>query len=203
MNSNFGQQKLWEGVSFKWSSFGKERHLCRVVRYRKCLWFSPSSTDIFCSEKIRSTWEHYTYYPNYYGGLWSKSFSEHVLSDWQKHLRGILFLASMNVVLEYVATSKVLPYETSNSLALPLARAFMDNLSLVSPSIGTSFKVNKSRSVVISKGKVEQATPFSLVKMGLNKQFHLSSRNPLNFWEEQLTDFWTTKGTVTTLKRNS
>ena len=79
---------------------------------------------------------------SYYIGLWSKSFSPTAPSSWHKHSRGIftgytvsiiLFLAGMNVILEFI----VVETDSSNFLSLssPPVKAFMDDLFLVSSSL--------------------------------------------------------------------
>ena len=59
----------------------------------------------------------------YYIGLWSKSFSLNALSNWHQHLKGIfagctvsiiLFLAGMNVIIEYTNTCNAPNFVTSS-----------------------------------------------------------------------------------------
>ena len=67
---------------------------------------------------------------NYYKGIFSKSFSESATSAWNRHHQGIfagctlsiiLFLAGMNIILEYSAQVKA-PKFTTNKTGLPLLR---------------------------------------------------------------------------------
>ena len=87
---------------------------------------------------------------NYYKGICSKSFSESATSAWHRHQQGIfasctlsiiLFLAGMNITLEYSLQVKV-PKFTTNNTKLPLLRAFIDVLSL------TSFTVSKAQTLL-------------------------------------------------------
>ena len=73
----------------------------------------------------------------YYNGIFSKSFSQSATSSWHRHQQGIfagctlsiiLFLAGMNIILEYSMQARV-PQFTTNNTVLPLLRAFMDDLS--------------------------------------------------------------------------
>ena len=85
----------------------------------------------------------------------------------------------MNIILEYSAQVKVLKFTTSNT-ELPLLRAFMDDLRLMSSTVsgaqtllsrcttaltraGLEFRADKSRSVGIIKGR-SMNTPFSVPK---------------------------------------
>ena len=122
-----------------------------------------------------------------YVGIFSKSFSESATSSWHRHQRGIfagctisiiLFLAGMNVILEYTLHTNV-PRFVINNNPLPLVRAFMDDLNLLSSSVSGAktllhrcikalkwavldFRADKSRSIVIIKGRSMNTTPFSV-----------------------------------------
>ena len=124
---------------------------------------------------------------SYYVGIFSKSFSETATSAWHRHQCGIfagctisviLFLAGMNVILEYSLHTNV-PRFVINNNPLPLVRAFMDDLNLLSSSVsgaktllhrctkalkwaGLDFWADKSRSIVIIKGRSMNTTPFSV-----------------------------------------
>ena len=88
----------------------------------------------------------------------------------------ILFLAAMNIILQYSAQVKV-PKFTTNSSEFPLLHAFMDDLSLMSSTVsgaqtllsqcttaltwaGLEFRADKSCSIVIIKGRSINTTPF-------------------------------------------
>ena len=79
----------------------------------------------------------------YYKTIFSKSFSESATSAWHRHQLGIfagctlsliLFLAGMNMILEYSVQARG-PKFTTNNTASPLLRAFMDDLSLMSSTV--------------------------------------------------------------------
>ena len=131
----------------------------------------------------------------YYEGNFSKSFSESVTSAWHRHQRGIFagcilsiicFLAGMNIILEYSMQTSV-PKFTTNNTTLPLLRAFMDDLSLMTTKVfgaqtllsrcitaltwaGLEFRLDKSRSIVIVKGRSMNATPFSVSKTSVHPE---------------------------------
>jgi len=110
-------------------------------------------------------------------------------SEWHNHLKGIfagctlsiiLFLAAMNVILEFLSVCQSKTYTMGGLTELPPARAFMDDLCLMSTSTddaqsllnvcckalswaGMSFRASKSRSVVICSGKVQTMSPFYVV----------------------------------------
>ena len=131
----------------------------------------------------------------YYKGIFSKSFSESATSAWHRHQRGIfagctlsiiLFLAGMNIILEYSMQARV-PKFTTNNTTLPLLRAFMDDLSLMSTKVsgaqtllsrcitavtwaGLEFRADKSRSIVIVKGRSMNTTPFSVLKASVQPE---------------------------------
>ena len=92
----------------------------------------------------------------------------------------ILFLAGMNIILEYSEQIKVPKFATNNT-DLPLPRAFTDDLSLMSSSVsgaqtllsrcataltwaGLEFRADKSCSIAIIKGRSVNTTLFSVPK---------------------------------------
>ena len=110
---------------------------------------------------------------SYYVGIFiSKSFSESATSSCHTHgifavctISIILFLADMNVILEYCLHTNV-PRFVINNNPLPLVQAFMDDLNLLSSSVSSAktflhqctkalkwvsldFRADKSRSIVI------------------------------------------------------
>ena len=115
-----------------------------------------------------------------------KSFSESAPSNWHQHQRGIfagctlsiiLFLAGMNIILEYVLVACAPHFITSSKVSLPLVKAFMDDVNLMSSSVsgaqtllarcatalqwaGMEFRADKSRSFIIKKGKSLNSSPF-------------------------------------------
>ena len=137
----------------------------------------------------------------YYKGIFSKSFSQSAASSWHRHQWGIfagctfliiLFLAGMNIILGYSMQARV-PQFTTNNTVLPLLRAFMDDLSLMSSTVfgaqtlfswcitavnwaGLDFSADKSHSIVIAKGRSLNTTPFSESKA--SDQSEVSSSIP-------------------------
>ena len=86
----------------------------------------------------------------------------------------------MNLILEYSLQTMV-PKFTTNNTTLPLLFAFMDDLSLMTTKVsgaqtllsrcitaltwaGLEFRADKSRSIVIVKGRSMNTTPFSVSK---------------------------------------
>ena len=124
---------------------------------------------------------------SHYRGIYSKSFADSSPSGWHRHERGIfagctvsiiLFLAGMNVILEYYTQTDAFQF-LSNGVPLPLLQAFMDDFNLMSSSVqrahtllqhcttalkwaGLEFRADKSRSIVIIKGRSMNTTPFSV-----------------------------------------
>ena len=81
---------------------------------------------------------------NYYQGLWSKSMSSSAPSSWHRHARGIfagctgsiiLFLSGINAVIEYAIQVDFQGFVTSSKTFLPLIRAFMDDLNLMTTKV--------------------------------------------------------------------
>ena len=121
----------------------------------------------------------------YYSGIFSKSFSQQTPSSWHRHQRDIfagctlsiiLFLAGMNIILEYSFVATTLHVHLNN-VSLPPMRAFMDDLNIMSSTVcgaktlvshcavalkwaDLTFRADKSRSIVIIKGKSINITPF-------------------------------------------
>ena len=122
----------------------------------------------------------------YYLAIYSRSFSQSAPSSWHQHFKGIfagcalsiiVFLAGINVVIGYTLASSA-----TGNVAVPLIRAFMDNLTLMSSSVfgaqnlldrcvkalswaGMSFRADKSRSIVIVRGKSMNTTPFYVTEL--------------------------------------
>ena len=109
-------------------------------------------------------------------------------SSWHKYEKGIfagctisviLFLVAMNVILEYVSVVKVPRYTLQNGNQLPWQRGFMDDLSLMSSTVGGTLillqrvvvalqwarmkmKPSKSRSCVVKAGRCMDVQPFAV-----------------------------------------
>ena len=86
----------------------------------------------------------------YYDGLWGRSSSSNVFSDWYRYEKGIfagctlsqiLFLVAFNVILEYVEAGNVRRYslkqgeDGSQEFSIEMLRGFMDDLSILAPSV--------------------------------------------------------------------
>ena len=125
----------------------------------------------------------------YYKGIFSKPFSQSATSSWHRHQQGIfagctlsiiLFLAGMNIILEYSMQARV-PQFTTNNTVLPLLHAFMDDLRLMYSTVsgaqtllsrwitalnwaGLEFRADKLHSIVIVKGRSMNTRSFSVSK---------------------------------------
>ena len=123
---------------------------------------------------------------NYYAGLWSKSFLPSATSSWHQHKRGIftgctvsiiLFISAINIVIEYILAEQVERYQTKNGTLLPPVRAFMDDMNLMCANVTDTqrlldrscvalewarmkYRPDKSRCIIIVKGKSSNTTPF-------------------------------------------
>ena len=114
-----------------------------VVGHCKCVWVHPHKLIVFALRRYGISPQWIRLVENYYKGIFSKSFSESATSAWHRHQRGIfagctlsiiLFLAGMNIILEYSLQVKVPKFITNNT-ELPLLCAFMDVLSLMSSTV--------------------------------------------------------------------
>ena len=104
---------------------------------------SPHKLIIFALRRYGISPQSIKLVENYCKGIFSKSFSQSATSAWHRHHQGIfagctlsiiLFLAGMNIILEYSARVKV-PKFTTNNTELPLLHAFMYDLSLMSSTV--------------------------------------------------------------------
>ena len=181
----------WEHMSSVWNALKEARSQKSTL---STIWLDianayrsiPHNSIFFALERygVNSKWIQLI--RSYYTGLYSKSFSEKAPSTWHQHFRGIfagctlsivLFLAGINVIIEYILTLQVPAFVTSNDTKLPVVRAFMDDINLMSTSVchtqallnkcataltwaGMKFRADKSRSFVIVKGRSLNTTPF-------------------------------------------
>ena len=116
----------------------------------------------------------------YYHGLWSKSTSENAQSNWHRHEKGIftgccisiiLFLAGMNIIIEYICNTDVEYFLSTSKVLMPLIRGFMDDLNLLTVGVEDAkkllgrasdaltwarmkWRVDKSRYLVLVKGRM-------------------------------------------------
>ena len=155
---------------------------------------SQSGDKTIICKQIRKTYgipaNWILFLKEYYVGILSKSFSKSAPSSWHRHQRGIfagctlsiiLFLAAINIILEYTLLSMAPNFITSSKVSLPLVRAFMDDLNLLSSSVagaqnllkrctralkwaGMDFRAEKSRTFIVVKGKSLNSTPFCVLK---------------------------------------
>ena len=185
----------WEHMSMVWSALKEARSNQTDL---STIWLDvanaygsiPHKLIFFALERYGVPGSWISLIGKYYAGIFSKSFSEHAPSSWHKHERGIfagctlsiiLFLAGMNVILEYTLISTAPSFITSSKVSMPLVRAFMDDLNLLSSSVagaqdllarcttaltwaGMDFRAEKSRSFVVVKGKSMNSTPFCVSK---------------------------------------
>ena len=102
--------------------------------------FIPHKLIVFAIHRYGVSPQWMRLIETYYKAVFSKSFSQSATSSWHRHQCGIfagctlsiiLFLAGMNIILEYSLQARA-PQFTTNNTALPLLRAFMDDLSLMS-----------------------------------------------------------------------
>ena len=149
---------------------------------------------------------------SYCNGLWSKSFSTKATSGWQKHFRGIftgctasiiLFLAGMNVILQFVMAG--ITSSLSSQFTSPFVKAFMNDLFLMSPSLSKSqdflncaslalswarmsVKASKSKSLMTDSGKIVHDKSLCIV-LGANRQAIPSIvDNPVKFLRRTVSD---------------
>ena len=183
----------WEHISMVWAALkeAKSKNLSLAT-----IWLDianaygsiPHKLIIFALHRygVSPKWIHLI--ETYYSGIFSKSFSQEAPSSWhRRHQRGIfagctlsiiLFLAGMNIILEYSLVVTTPQFHLYN-ISLPPMRAFMDDLNIMSSTIcgaktllsrctialnwaGLTSRADKSRSIVIIKGRSMSTTPFSV-----------------------------------------
>ena len=94
---------------------------------------------------------------SYYDGLWGRSSSSGVTSDWVRYERRIfagctvsviLFLVAFNVILEFVDRGDLERYRLHNH-DIEALRAFMDDLSIIVPSVPTAHLALKRTNIAL------------------------------------------------------
>ena len=124
----------WEHMSMIWSALKEARSSKRDLA---TIWLDianaygsiPHRLIFFALERygVHPTW--IALIRNYYIGIYSKSFFESAPSGWHRHLRGIfagctlsiiLFLAGINVVIEYTLITSTPNFITSSKVSFPL-----------------------------------------------------------------------------------
>ena len=181
----------WEHISMVWAALkeAKSKNLSLAT-----IWLDianaygsiPHKLIIFALHRYGVSPKWIYLIETYYSGIFSKSLSQKAPSSWHRHQCGLfacctrpitLFLAGMNIILEYslVATT---PQFHLNNISLPPMRAFMDDVNIMSSTIcgakillsrctialnwaGLTFRADKSRSIVI-KGRSMNTAPFSV-----------------------------------------
>ena len=183
----------WEHMSMSWSALQDARRRGKTLA---ALWLDlanaygsvPYQLIKFALRRYGVPEFWISLVSSYYNGSWGQSFAGDVCSSWHKYEKGIfagctisviLFLAAMNVILEYVLVVKVPRYTLQNGNQLPLQRGFMDDLSLMSSTVaGTlillqrvvvalqwarmKMKPSKSRSCVVKAGRCMDVQPFAV-----------------------------------------
>ena len=143
---------------------------------------------------------------SYYVWIFSKSFSKSTTSSWHRHERGIfagctisiiLFLAGINVILEYSLPTNVRKCVINNN-QLPLICTFMDNLNLLCSSVsgaktllhrctkalkwaGLDFQARKSTSIIIIKGRSMDTIPCSVSERNFSSYIPFIHSRPIKF----------------------
>ena len=183
----------WEHMSSVWSALKDARQnktsLANVwLDIANAYGSIPHRLFFFALKRYEVLEPWITLIQKYYSAIYTKSFSSSAPSNWHQHFRGIfagctvsiiLFLSGINVIIEHTLTSEANNFIHSSKACLPLIRAFMDDLSLMSNSVsgtqqllkkctealtwaGMSFRADKSRSIVIIKGRSMNSTPFNV-----------------------------------------
>ena len=115
-------------------------------QYNYCSAGSSEKLIVFALQRYGVSPQQIRFIETYYKGIFSKSFPESASSASHRHKQGVfagctlsinIFLAGMNIILEYSMEAKVLKFTTNNT-SLPLLRAFMDVLRLMSTKVSGS-----------------------------------------------------------------
>ena len=144
---------------------------------------------IFLALKRYGVSDHYlSIIKSYFEAIYSKPFSESCPSSWHQQHKGIfvgctifiiLFLACINLIIEYTVNCTIPGYMSSAKQELPLVRAVMDDMNLLAGPVKDTqvlltrctkaltwarmrYNISKSRSFVIKRGKVLNTRPFAL-----------------------------------------
>ena len=183
----------WEHTSMMWSAL---KHCKTNNKSLAALWLDlanaygsvPHQLIIFALRRYRVPEKIIGLVIKYYWGLWGRSSSHAASSDWFQYEVGvfagctlsvILFLLAFNVVVEYLKYGGTARFVLPGDLEIEPFRAFMDDLSILTPSVleteralrrtdtvlkwaRMKLKAQKSRSVVISSGKPLSVAPFSV-----------------------------------------
>ena len=120
------------------------------------IWFDIANTSYGCiphkliifalhQYSVCPKWIHLT--EHYYSGIFSKSFFQKAPSSWHRHQRRtfagctlsiILFLAGMNIILQYSGSHHTTPQFYLINISLLLMGTFMDDLNIMSPQFAVA-----------------------------------------------------------------
>ena len=183
----------WEHTSMIWAALKDARSKGRSL---STIWLDlanaygsvPHMLIIFALRRYKIPEDWITLVIKYYDGHWGRTSAGGVSSDWHRYEKGIfagctisviLFIVAFNVILEYVSRIGLPQYNLSNTNTMPVLRAFMDDVSLMTRSTAAAkialertvialkwarmkLKPQKSRSLVIRKGKSIDEQPFKV-----------------------------------------
>ena len=183
----------WEHTSMIWSAL---KHCKNSNKSLAVLWLDlanaygsvPHQLIIFALRRYRVPEKIIGLVLKYYWGLWGRSSSRVASSDWCQYEVGvfagctlsvILFLLAFNIVVEYLKIDGTVCFVLADGLEIEPFRAFMDDLSILTPSVLETeralrktvavlewarmrLKAQKSRSLVISGGRPLAVEPFSV-----------------------------------------
>ena len=183
----------WEHTSMIWAALkdarSKGRSLSTILLdLANAYGLVPHMLIIFTLRRYKIPGDWITLVIKYYDGLWGRMSASGVSSDWHRYEKGIfagctisviLFIAAFSVILKYVSRIGLLQYNLSNTNAMPVLRAFMDDMSLMTRSTAAAkialertvialkwarmkLKPQKSRSLVRRKGKSIDEQPFKV-----------------------------------------
>ena len=166
----------WEHMSMVWSAL-KEAHSTRSSLAN--IWLDianaygsiPHRLLFFALDRYGVDPHWISLIKMYYSGIYSRSFSQSTSSSWHQHFKGIfagctlsiiLFLAGINVVIEYALTS---------SAQLSGAQNLLDRCVKALSWAGMYFRVDKFDSIVIVRGKSMNTTPFYVTEPSTPSDF--------------------------------
>ena len=183
----------WEHMSTVWSALKEARSnksdLATIWLDIANAYGSIPHKLIFFALKRYGVHDHWiSLVQNYYVGIYSKLFSESAPSNWHQHQRGIfagctlsiiLFLAGMNIILEYVLVACAPHFITSSKISLPLVKAFM-SYALGLSKLRTSFP--RGSKIILSK----TLNNLNLVEMPKTR----NKNSPIVFYNSSCNPIW-------------
>ena len=183
----------WEHTAMMWSALKDARKRRRSLA---SVWLDlanaygsvPHRLIVFALQRYQVPPDWIDLIMAYYDGLWGRTSSPAVSSEWMRYERGIfagctisvvLFVAAFNVILEYVgADRRVVGYKMPGG-RIEVLRGFMDDVSILTESVPLAkvalkrtetavawarmkLKPGKSRSFVMKKGMSMNVQPFAV-----------------------------------------